>query len=234
MISHTLEAEQRPAARIAGFLYLLTLLTANFAEFFSRGRLITSSAAQTTANIAASERLFRLGAVSNLLTFAGCIPLLLALYVVLKPVSKNLALLAAFWRLAECAIFSLVILNDFLTLRFLSGADYLRAFNARQLQALAYTFAHAHDAGYLIGLMFYGLGSTIFSYLFFKSRYIPRALSVLGVFASLLVATVTLAIMVFPGLASVASPAFFVPSFLFELILGFWLLLKGIQTPAVA
>jgi hypothetical protein len=72
-----------------------------------------------------------------------------ALYVVLKPINMNVALLAALWRLAECAIFALITLNDFVALRFLSGADYLRAFDTQQLQALAYTFVGAHDAGYL-------------------------------------------------------------------------------------
>ncbi len=85
----------------------------------------------------------------------------MGLYVVLKPVNRSVALLAAFWRVAECAIFALAILNDFVTLRLLNGADDLRAFNSGQLQALAYTFVRAHDAGYLIGLVFYGVGSTV-------------------------------------------------------------------------
>lgn len=235
MTPHRVEPLQQTAAKIAGFLYLFTLLTANFAEFYTRGRLIVSGdAAQTAKNIVASERLFRLGAVSNLITFAGCVPLLVALYVVLKPIGRNVALLAAFWRLAECAIFALIILNDFVTLQLLSGTDSLRAFDTQQAQALAYTFVRAHDLGYLIGLVFYGLGSTAFSYLFFKSRYIPRALSALGILSSFLVAIVTLTVMAFPGLANVVVPAYFVPSFIFEVTLGFWLLIKGIQAPLVA
>ncbi len=69
--------EQRTAARIAGFMYLFTLVTANFAEFYARGRLIVGGdAAQTAKNIVGSERLFRLGAASNLITFVGCVLLL--------------------------------------------------------------------------------------------------------------------------------------------------------------
>jgi hypothetical protein len=154
--------------------------------------------------------------------------LLLALYVVLKPINRNVALLAAFWRLAECSIFALITLNDFVALRLLSGADYLRAFDTQQLQALAYTFVRAHDAGYLIGLVFFGLGSTVFAYLWFKSRYIPRALAAWGIFSSLVVAIVTLAIMVFPSLAAVVIPVYFVPIFIFEVTLGIWLV-KGIR-----
>jgi len=50
--------------------------------------------------------------------------------------------------------------------------------------------------------VFLRLGSTVFSYLWFKSRYIPRALAALGIFSSLVLALVTLAIMVFPGLGA--------------------------------
>src|SRR5438309_4271371 len=70
-------------------------------------------------------------------------------------------------------------------------------------------------------------------YLWFKSRYIPRALAAWGIFSSLLVAIVTLAITVFPGLAAVVIPVYFVPIFIFEVGLGLWLLAKGIRSPIV-
>jgi Domain of unknown function (DUF4386) len=234
MMLRTIERAQHTAAKVAGFLYLFTMVTANFAEFHARGRLIVNGdAAQTARNIAASERLFRLGIVSNLITFASVVPLVVALYIVLRPIDRNVALLAAFWRLAECPIFALITLSDFVVLRLLSGADDLRAFDTQQTQALAYTFVRVHDAGYLIGLVFFGLGSTVFAYLWFKSRYIPRALAAWGIFSSLVVAIVTLAIMVFPSLAAVVIPVYFEPIFIFEVTLGFWLLVKGIRAPIV-
>ncbi len=158
--------------------------------------------------------------------------MVLALYVVLKPINRNVALLAAFWRLAECSILAVITLNDFAALAFLSGADYLRAFDTPQLQALARVFISVQTAGYLIGLVFFGLGSTVFSYLWFKSRYIPRVLAAWGIFSSLVVAIVTLAIMVFPSVAAVVVPVYFAPSFIFEVTLGLWLLVKGIQAPS--
>jgi Domain of unknown function (DUF4386) len=100
-------------------------------------------------------------------------------------------------------------------------------------QALARLFISVQAAGYLIGLVFFGLGSTVFSYLWPKARYIPRGLAAWGIFSSLVVAIVTLAIMVFPSLAAVVSPAYFAPIFIFEVTLGIWLLVKGIQTPIV-
>ena len=230
MTLRTIEPAQHTAAKVAGFMYLFTLVTANFAEFYARGQLIVPfDPAQTARTIAASARLFRLGTVSNLMTFAGCVILLVALYVVLEPINRNVALLAAFWRVAESSIFALITLTDFAALRLLSGADYLRAFDTQQLQVLAYTFVALHDAGYLIGLVFFGLGSTVFSYLWLKSRYIPRALAALGILSSLVVVIVTLAIMVFPTLAAVVVPVYFAPIFVFEVTLGVWLLVKGIR-----
>ncbi len=230
----SLEQEQHTAAKVAGFMYLFTMITANFAEFYARGRLIVpGDAVQTAKKIAASERLFRLGTVSNLITFAGVVLLLWTLYVVLKPVNRNGALLAVFWRLTECSIFAVVMLNDFVALRLLSGAAYLRAFDTKQLQALAYAFIGVHDAGYLIGLVFFGLGSTVFAYLWLQSRYIPRGLATWGIFSSLVVVVVTLAIMVFPGLAAFVIPIYFAPIFVFEVALGVWLIVKGIRAPIV-
>src|SRR5713226_4636874 len=221
MTLRTIEPEQHTAAKVAGFLYLFLMVTAMFAGFYARGPLIVpGDVVQTAKNIATSQQLFRIGTVSDLITFAGDVILVLALYVVLKPVNRNVALLAAFWRLAECAILAVITLNDFVALRLLSGADYLRAFDTQQLQALARLFVGVQADGYLIGLVLFGLGSTVFSYLWFKSRYIPRGLAAWGIFSSLVVAIVTLAIMVFPSLAAVVIPVYFVPIFIFEVTLG--------------
>lgn len=235
MTPGTIEPEQQTAARVAGFSFLFLMIPAMFAEFYARGSLIVSGdAAQTAINIAASERLFRLGIVGNLITFAGDIVLILALYVVLRPVSKNLALLATFWRLVETAVLGVIVLNDFTALLLLGGADYLRAFDTQELQALARLFISVQAAGYRIGMVFLGLGSTVFSYLFFKSRYIPRWLAAWGLFASSILALVTLALMIYPQLSAFVVPAYFAPMFLLEVILGGWLLFKGIRSPQSA
>ena len=139
----TIDKSQRKAAKVVGFSYLFALPPAIFAEFYVLGRLIVyNNAVDTARNILAHERLFRLGTASNLMVFAIDIVLITALYVVLKPVSRNLALLAAFWGLVETAIFVVTLLNDLEALRLLSsGADYLRVFEPDRLQALARLFS---------------------------------------------------------------------------------------------
>jgi hypothetical protein len=234
MADRTPEPAQQTAAKVAGVLYLLIMAIAIFAEFYARGSLIVpGDAVQTARNIAASERLFRIGIAGNLIMCAGCVMLVGALFVILKPVNRSAALLAAFWRLGECLILAVVTLVDFVALRLLSGAEYLRAFDTQQVQALARVFVAAHADGYGIGMVFFGLGSTAFACLWLKSRYIPRALAAWGIFSSLVVATVALAIMVFPGLVAAVGLFYFAPIFIFEVTLGIWLLVKGLRAPSV-
>src|SRR6266404_2833839 len=151
----TIDESQRKAATVVGFSYLFALPPAIFAEFYVLGRLIVyNNAVDTARNIMAHERLFRLGTASNLTVFAIDIVLITALYAVLKPVNRNLALLAAFWGLIETAILVVTLLNDFEALRLLSGSDYLRVFEPDRLQALARASISAHGAGYGVGLVF--------------------------------------------------------------------------------
>ncbi len=233
VVTGAVDDSQRAAARVVGITYLLTNATAMFAAFYAGSLVVDGDAAKTAANITASERLFRLGIASDLFTFAAVVPLIVALYVVLRPVNRNLALLALSWRLVETSIFVVATLNNLSVLRALSGAAYLRASEAQRLQALMMLSIGAHGAGYNFGLIFFGLGSTVFSYLFFKSNYIPRALAALGVLSSLLVATCCFAFIIFPNLADNLEPGIFMPSLVFELATGLWLLIKGLGVSKV-
>ncbi len=222
------------AARVVGLSYLLALVFANFAEFYVAGTLIVvDDAAATARNIVAHELLFRLGVASNLLVFALDVVLAIALYLVLRPVSRALAAVATAWRLIETATMVIAALSDLDALRALSGAGYLQALGPDQLAALARLSIGAHGSAYNIGLLFFGCGSTLFGYLWFGSGYIPRALAALGIVASLLVLVVAFAVVVVPSVARTVIPACFIPIFLFELALGGWLLGKGLR-PAAA
>src|SRR3989442_11566493 len=147
MTISSIDESQRQAARVVGFTYLLAMVTANFAEFYVAGTLIVAdNAAETARNIMAHERLFRLVIASEFVTWAADAALLTALYVVLKPVNRGLALLAACWRLIETSILVVMTLGSFDVLRVLSGAVYLRAFEADRLQALARLYIGRHGA----------------------------------------------------------------------------------------
>jgi hypothetical protein len=232
----TINDPQCKAAKVVGFTYLFALVPAIFAEFYVRTQLVVfDNAAQTARNIVAHERLFRLGIASNLTVFAIDVALITALYVVLKPVNRSLALLAAGWGLIETAILVVVTLSDFDVLRILSGADYLQGFEADQLQALARLSIGAHHDVYNVGLVFAGLRSTAFCYLWFKSHFIPTALAAWGVFASFLMGAFAFSFIIFPELAKVIPVGIYGgPIFFFELTMGFWLLLLGLRPSAIA
>jgi hypothetical protein len=223
----TLDESQRKAARAVGIAYLTALPPAIFSEFYVRQLVAAESAAQTARNVMTHERLFRLGIASNLTVFAIDIVLITALYVVLRPVNRNLALLAAGWGLIETAILVVVTLRDFEVLRILSGASYLHSFDANRLEALARLSISAHADAYGVGLVFAGLRSTVFCCLWFKSRFIPRALAAWGVGASLLMGASAFAFIIFPELAKIVAVEIYgTPIFFFELTMGLWLLLR--------
>ncbi|MGA3136623.1 MAG: DUF4386 domain-containing protein [Terracidiphilus sp.] len=231
----TIDESQRKAARVVGFIYLLDFVAAVYAEFVVRGRLIVwNNVAETARNIMAHEQLFRLSVVIDLAGFASVVALLTALYVVLKPVNRNLALLAAFWRMIEASICVVMMLNSLNVLQLLSGDASLRAFDADRLQALMMLSIGAHGDAFNVAMIFFGLGSTVFSCLWLKSRYVPRALAALGVFSSLLVVICCPAIIIFPHFEDIAAPGYYVPIAIFELTMGFWLLIRGLRLPGTA
>ena len=220
--------EQR-TARFAGLLYLMQMATGVFG-FYVHGQFIArGDALQTAKNIMASERLFRLGTVSDLMTTVLVVILAWALYVILKTIDQNVALLALLMRLAENAIAAAAIFTDFLALRLLSSARDWQAFDVDQQQTLARLLIGGQGLGLQVAFVFVGFGTAVFSYLWLRSRYIPRALALLGIIGSLLLAIGTLAVMIFPALGAVMGMAYMAPMGVYEVTLGFWLLIKGIR-----
>lgn len=231
----TIDASQRKAAKIAGLAYLLSFSSVVLVNFGIVLRLIVpSDPAQTARNILAHEQLFRIGAVGDLIYCAGIIVVLTALYVVLKPVDQNLAMLAAFGRLVHGFTHLLATINLFTALRLLSVADYSRAFGPDQLPVLVRLYLSGFDH-YYVGLVFWASAATIGSYLWWKSNYIPRALAAVGVLSSAWGAACALILLILPNFRSVVNWWWYdSPLGLFELALSFWLLFKGLQPPGTA
>jgi len=224
-------ASRQRAAKVAGFAYLLSLPFVIYAHFGISARLVvTGDAAATARNIVAHERLFRVGIVCNLLYAAGVFVLLAALHVILKRVDENLSLVAACGRLVYAVVWVVMTLNLFTVLRLLKGPDFARVLGAEQTPVLARIFLSGFD-GYYVALLFYGLGATVSSYLWFKSHFIPRALAATSVISSLFCAACTLVFLILPDVTKVVNLWWFdSPMAVFEIATSLWLLFKGLRT----
>ncbi|HAF14450.1 MAG TPA: hypothetical protein DHU55_14195 [Blastocatellia bacterium] len=147
-----------------------------------------------------------------------------------RDLNRNLALVAAFCRLVFALMWGVTALNTLGALRLLGDAAYLPVFEADQLQTLARLHIAASFDAYYVGLPFWGLASTVCSYLWFKSRYIPRALAAFGVISSAWCVICAFAFIVFPHFDTTVNASWFdLPMVIFEMALGLWLLFKGLS-----
>jgi hypothetical protein len=233
MTLNTIHDSQRKAAKVAGFALLFAIVIVVVANYGINFRLIVpGDAVDTARNILAHETLIRVNVACNLIYAVTLVVLLSALYVILKPVDRHLALVAAFCRLILALMWVVTALNMLNALRLLGSTAYLPVFATAQLQTLARLHIAASYDAYYIGLPFWGLASTVCSYLWFKSGYIPRALAAFGLTASAWGVFCAFAFIVFPDFtATVGASWYDLPMLVFEMALGFWLLIKGIRAP---
>ena len=227
------ELSQRQVARVAGILYLIIIIAGIWAFFFVRSNLIVPGDAMATANkVLASEGLFRASIAADLVMIMSDVALAVAFYVLLKPVSRSLSLLAAFFRLAQAANLGSNALNLFFGLQLLKGAGDVAAFSADQLHDLALFFFNAHGVGYTISLIFFGFSILILGYLISKSGYLPRILGILLIIASLgylLDGFANVLLINYADYADLLGTVVFGPALIAELALALWLLIKGVK-----
>jgi Domain of unknown function (DUF4386) len=217
-------------ARVGGVLYLIIILAGGFAELFVRSKLIVPGDAAVTANnIMASELLWRFAFAGELLMLVCDVVVALILYVLLRPVDKNLALLAAFFRLMHVAIYGVTGLSTIAPLLILGGAGYLTAFPAHELQALARLSISLHGEGYAIALVFFGFHCLVLGYLIFKAGYFPKILGVLMTAASLSYLLDSFAGFIAPSFEAMLFPTILLPVLIAEGSLSLWLVLKGVD-----
>jgi len=217
-------------ARIGGVLYLIIIVAGLFGEAFVRDRLIVPGDATATANnIVASQLLWRIGIVGDLVMHVCDVPLMLIFYVLLRPVHKYLALLAVLFNLIQSAVMVANKLALLVALFLLGSADYLNAFEPHQRHALAYLSVKSDGYGFGIGLIFFGCECIVLGYLIARSGYLPKILGVLMQIAGVCYLTNSFALLLAPKVANALFPAILVPAFIGELSLCLWLLVKGVN-----
>ena len=212
-------------ARVAGLLYLTLVPLGFFGMYASSGLVVPGDAAATASNIMASESLFRLGIVSALLVQVVNIFVVLALYRLLKPVNKNMALLMVIFILLGAPIAMLNELNQFAALLLLHGTDTLTGFTAGQTQALVPLMLNLHGLGISIAGIFWGLWLFPMGYLVFKSGFLPKILGILLIIGCFGYLVDSFAAFLFPSFG--VNIAIF--TFWGEVLFPLWLLIKGVN-----
>jgi Domain of unknown function (DUF4386) len=231
MTVSTIDNSQRTAAKVAGWSGLLTFAIVVFGNYVLLNPLtVPGNAAATAQNIFEHQTQLRVTVVCFLTYSLGVVVLLSALYIILKPVSPGLALAGALFRLVFALLWLLSPLNLLSALRVLSNANYLQVFEPDRLQALARLHLGANFDDYYVGLPFFGLAATVCAYLWIKSNYIPRGLAIYGFVASAWCVLCAYLFLIFPDFNKIVNDYLFdSPMAIFELVLSFWLLFKGLS-----
>jgi hypothetical protein len=225
MTERTKESSLRLMARIAGALYLITILTGIFSAGYVSGRLVVNGdATATAANILAHRGLFQLAFAVYLIEMACQIALTALFYDLLKPAGRSVSLVAAFLGLTAGIIKTLSRLFFIAPLFILGGSHYLNVFSAEQLNALALLFLKVNDKGAGIALVFFGFYALLTGYLIIKSTFLPRILGVLSVVGGLGWLT-----FLYPPLGSRLFPFIATFAILGAASLILWLLVFGVN-----
>lgn len=230
MAERTVETSPRLYARIGGVLYLIIIMVGLFGEAFVRDRLIvTGDAKATAANILSHESLWRLHIAAELVLLICAVALLMILYVLLKPVSRELALLALLFNVVSIGLETAITMYLIVALFPLGSAAYLKAFSPEQLYAMASLSLKSHGDGFGVSLIFFGCFCLVTGYLIFRSAFLPKAIGVLMQIAGLCYLTNSFALILAPALANRLFPAILLPAFVGEASLCLWLLVKGVN-----
>lgn len=217
-------------ARVAGICYLLIILLGVFGQVVVRSSLIVAGDATATINnILAAPLLWRLGIIGDIAMHLLDIPLMVFLYLLLKPVHKPIALLALVFHLIQTAVLSTNKLVLMLPLLLLGNAQYMAAFTPAQIEAQILLLVDVHNYGFGLGLIFFGFTCLCYGYLIFKSRYLPKPIGIFIIMAGLCYLINSGVLILAPAISPYVFPLLMV-CLLAELALCFWLLIKGVKS----
>jgi hypothetical protein len=217
-------------ARTAGALYLIIIALGIFGEAFARGRIVVSGDPLATAtNLVSMEPLWRWGIASEFLTVICTIILAMVYFFLLRPVSREINLLAAFFRLTAITVQAVSLVYLLTALYPLTNAAFAKAFTPDELNAFAGVAIRSHSYGYGAALLFTGCTFLFHGYLIFKSGYLPRVLGVMIQIAGIGYITNTFAMILFPAVSNIVFLVIILPVFMGELSLSLWLLIKGVN-----
>lgn len=221
----------RKASLVAGVSYLVIFVLAIFGNFVVlNGMVEAGDAAATAANIQDAEGVFRLGLVSFAIVFIADVVVAWALFILFRGLSRDLSLLAAWFRLVYTVLLGVALIFFFVALDLLGGKDYLGVFDAGQLDAQALLALDAFNYAWLIGLVAFGFHLVMLGYLVVKSGYVTKVLGyvLMVAGAAYVIDTVAHAMLSnYADLENLFLAIVAVPSIVGELWFAVWLLMRG-------
>lgn len=217
-------------ARVAGLSYIIFVVCGVIKNFLLNTKRLDIHDIQA-AGVFVNEMHYRLGIGIETLMFFATLMASVALYVVLKTVNKQLALLALCFRLCEIILGSLVVLACMAMLTLSTKTFFTAMFDTEQLRILVAIINSFRMPAFELSWMFMGVAGVITFSLFFQSRYVPRFWAVWGIFTYSSLILYPLAKILIPNLPREVMFVMY-PGALFELGIGIWLLAIGINMPS--
>lgn len=232
-LNYPAERTQRIYARAAGILFLWLIISAIGGTFILSSIAGDGTFAETAKRIAASEHLYRVGLSLEVIEIFSAVVFAFALYVTVKPVNSLLAVLAMIFYLQDVFLAGVVWTCGFVRLHFYTSSQNIPSGTALS-QALADLMRSIAGVTENIGGISFGIAMLLFFYLFFKSRYIPTTLSVLGLLASAVWTGLYFALLVFPEQRAAFLYVCFSLMAVADITTAFWLMLFAIKTPGAS
>ena len=215
--------------RWAGLLYLVVFVVGIVSEVVLRAPAIVSrDAGATAANILASGGTFYLSIAADLTMVLADVALALLLFVIFRPVSKTLAMVAAGFRLTQSAILAVNLLNLFAGAVLVMSPAPLAGFTGEQTNALALMFIELHGAGYDLGLFFFAIACLVLGWLIVRSGFAPKALGYVVAASGVVYFVGSASVFFAQDFAEMVSYFYVIPV-IAEAWFAIWLLTKGLR-----
>ena len=217
-------------ARIAGFLYLICIVSGFCAEAFVRNKLVAYDDATFTArNIIASPSLYRLGFLADLISFTTGIVIAIIFYDLFKSVSRPVARASLTFGIVSNTVSIAASIFCFAPLHILGGSGYLRAFDPNQLQSLALLSLQLYQFAFVLNLGLFSFDCFATGYLIYRSTFLPRFLGVSLIIGGFCYLTNSVTYFLPPKLLPDLFPWIYLPSLLAEVSLALWLAVAGVN-----
>ena len=212
-------------SRVLGLAFLLQFITSfSSGVFLKPVWFVEGDIGETMVKIAQSPWLMRTGILLDTLTALGVIFLGAVLFITLRKQNEKLALTALGFYILEGALLAVSRTEAFSLLRF--GQEYVAGGRPAALLLMGQVAYDAMDfVGSTLHMLAFCLGGILFYFLLYKSRAVPAALSLWGLITTfpMLIGTIT-------QIFGYTIPfIFYVPYVPFELVIGVWILVKGVR-----